>query len=332
MTNLYSVFQNRPALKQVSNPPPLRPAYMFSKWFASKPDHNEEIALKNEVLKVSDLVEFCNQAANGDLEARIVGFNNSDELAPIAHAVNRLLDNTDIFVRESSAAMEHCGKELFHRPILLRGLPGVFRKGALIINEAALKMKKHATQIKSYESERKKIVENMRLSIGAACEELSSTASEISRQSSQSAGMTASTVAEAEQVKESVHKLTEATQTIQDIVKLITDLARQINLIALNANIEAARAGEAGLGFAVVADEVKTLARNTSAATGTIASHVSTIRETIAGVQMAIDGIVTSIHAVNNNASVIDNSVGDQVHATEAISKLIEEVASDISR
>ena len=77
---------------------------------------------------------------------------------------------------------------------------------------------------------------------------------------------------------------------------------------------------------------MKTLARNTSAATGTIAAHVSTIRETIAGVQKAIDGIVISIHAVNNNASVIDNSVNDQVQATEAISKLVEEVASAIAR
>ena len=305
---------------------------MFSKWLGTKTSQTEIAVSKNQPIEASKLIEICNRAADGDLEARVIGFSNEDELAPVAHAFNRLLDSVDIFVRESSTAMDYCGKGLFHRPVLLRGLPGVFRKGALIINGAALKMKGHATQILNLEAERKTIVENMRFSIGAATEELSSTATEISRQSSQSANMTASTVEEAEQVKESVQKLTQATQTIQDIVKLITDLARQINLIALNANIEAARAGEAGLGFAVVADEVKTLARNTSAATGTIAAHVSTIRETIAGVQKAIDGIVISIHAVNNNASVIDNSVNDQVQATEAISKLVEEVASAIAR
>jgi len=309
--------------------PPL--PIMFFKWFTSKKSQSKTVSAKTDTLQISGLTEVCEQVANGDLEARVDGFENEDELAPVAHAINRMLDSLDTFVRESSAAMDHCAKGLFYRPILLRGLPGVFHKSALIINRAALNMKKDAEQLKTYEAERKTIVENMRLSIGAACEELSSTATEISRQSSQSAGMTASTVEEAEQVKESVQKLTQATQTIQDIVKLITDLARQINLIALNANIEAARAGEAGLGFAVVADEVKTLARNTSAATGTIAKHVSTIRETIAGVQLAIDGIVTSIHAVNNNATVIDNSVSDQVQATEAISKLIEQVASEIS-
>ena len=305
---------------------------MFNKWFKARSAQSNSDSKKTEELQASGLTTICERVAAGDLEARVVGFGNEDELAPVAHAINRMLDSLDTFVRESSAAMEHCARGVFYRPILLRGLPGVFRKSSLIINEAAFNMKKHAAQITAFEAERKTIVENMRLSIGAACEELSSTATEISRQSSQSAALTASTVVEAEQVKESVQKLTEATQTIQDIVKLITDLARQINLIALNANIEAARAGEAGFGFAVVADEVKALARNTSAATGTIASHVSTIRQNISGVQTAIDGIVTSIHSVNNNASVIDNSVGDQVQATEAISKLIEQVASAISR
>jgi methyl-accepting chemotaxis protein len=192
-------------------------------------------------------------------------------------------------------------------------------------------MKKHSGKIDAFEVERIKIVENVRLSIGAACEELSSAAAEISRQSRQSTTLTGSTVAEAEQVRQSALKLTEATKTIQGIVKLITDLARQTNLIALNANIEAARAGDAGRGFAVVANEVKALARSTGAATVTISSHVGTISECVASVQGAIEGIVSSIHALDDNAAVIDHSLVDQVHATEEISRQITEVAAAIS-
>ena len=63
-----------------------------------------------------------------------------------------------------------------------------------------------------------------------------------------------------------------------EVVDLVQSIAAQTNLLALNATIEAARAGEAGQGFAVVAQEVKSLAAQTTQATGRISEFVAAIQ------------------------------------------------------
>jgi len=207
-------------------------------------------------------------------------------------------------------------------------MQGALRTGSNVINRAAFKMKGNTDQITTLELERNELVQNVRISIGSACEELSASASEISRQTNHSIALTASTVKEAAQANRSAQELTQTAETIKNIIKLIGDLARQTDLIALNANIEAARAGEHGRGFAVVADEVKSLARNTATATATIAGHVLTIKDSVTGVQHAIELIVSSIDKLSNNASVIDTSVCEQVLATAEISRQIADVSA----
>lgn len=289
---------------------------------------DDAAAAEQEALQLQRVISVCERAAEGDMEARVVGIPLNEKLGPISKAVNRILDTLDAYVRESSAAMEQCSQERFHRPILLRGMPGAFRTSSYVINRAALKMKEHAGQIATLEAERNELVQNVRMSIGSACEELSASASEISRQTSQSIELTASTVREAAQANCSAQELTQTAETIKNIVKLISDLARQTDLIALNANIEAARAGEHGRGFAVVADEVKSLARNTATATGTISAHVVAIKESVVGVQRAIETIASSIDKLSKNATVINTSVSEQVLATSEISRQIAEVSA----
>jgi methyl-accepting chemotaxis protein len=74
-------------------------------------------------------------------------------------------------------------------------------------------------------------------------------------------------------------ELIDISDRISGVVDVIRGIARQTNLLALNATIEAARAGDAGRSFAVVAGEVRKLADNSRAATATIDSIVTEIRD-----------------------------------------------------
>jgi hypothetical protein len=67
---------------------------------------NDELAVYRDFVR--RLTETCEAAARGDLEARVQPIPEAaggPELASVHHAVNRVLDVSDAFVRESSAAL-----------------------------------------------------------------------------------------------------------------------------------------------------------------------------------------------------------------------------------
>ena len=91
-----------------------------------------DVTLYREVMRRAILV--ANAAAEGNLEERIPFDDLEGECMTLAVAINRMLDITDAFVRESRAALSHASQGHFWRRVILRGLPGSFRSAATQIN------------------------------------------------------------------------------------------------------------------------------------------------------------------------------------------------------
>jgi PAS domain S-box-containing protein len=87
----------------------------------------------------------CTRAAEGDMEARIVGLEASGDTHRLAIAINRQLDISDAFLREATAAMEHARDARFYRRLILRGLPGAFRAGATAANGATPRWRRRSS-------------------------------------------------------------------------------------------------------------------------------------------------------------------------------------------
>ena len=121
------------------------------------------------------VVDICERAAHGDLEARITGIGEHGNVNRVCRAINHLLDVTDAYVRESAAAMDACALEKFHRPILLRGMPRAFRKSSNIINAAAIKMRDSTQQIRSFQKERNEVAQK----VNVAADSVSGSAIEV---------------------------------------------------------------------------------------------------------------------------------------------------------
>ena len=158
-------------------------------------------------------------------------------------------------------------------------------------------------------------------SVASAAEEMAATSGEIAQRSDQSHHVASDAVTRVEASSTVIASLTDATAKIGKIVGLIGDIASQTNLLALNATIEAARAGEAGRGFAVVASEVKSLADQTSKATGEISNQIAQVQETTKQAAAAMAAIQDTIRVIDGSAAEVAGAIEQQRGAIGEISR-----------
>ena len=83
---------------------------------------------RRTLLAIDEAAEVCRKAAHGDLEARIFSDRQPGRIGTIQKSINDMLDITDAFVREASASMDYASRGKHFRKILVRGLPGSFRR------------------------------------------------------------------------------------------------------------------------------------------------------------------------------------------------------------
>lgn len=239
-----------------------------------------EAELQNYRRLLDRVVEVTAEAANGNLEARLLRCDESEESRHLAHSVNHLLDMTDAFLREAGAALEHASRGKFFRRVLLRGMRGTFRHKSQLINEATQTMAQNAASLK-----------------------------EVEQLVSDSATMAQGAVREANDAIAVVKRLGDASARIDDVAKSISQIAWQTKLLAFNAKIEAGRAGEAGRGFEVVAQEVKALAQQTASATDGIAKEVAAMQEEVRRTAHAIDIMSKTIGQMQDVSATIERAV-----------------------
>jgi len=292
-------------------------------------DGTADASSRSCIDEVRRVTEICERAGNGDLEARVAGLHADPDLAALGRAINRILDVADSFVREASAAMSEASRDRFHRPILLRGLPGAYRQSSVVINRAGVRLAHGAEQFKTIANLANETAANVS-TVAAACEELNATSSEIARRSAESVSLTETAVREAGEATTAIQEFSEAARQIAEVVVFIGKVAAQTNLLALNATIEAQRAGTSGQGFAVVAGEVKELARSTARATEQIGRQVDRIQRAVDSVVNHIQSINSSIHRIDEDTSEIARSVDDQVKATADIGSSIVHVSGNM--
>ncbi len=308
---------------------------------------------------------ICARAAEGDLEARITEIGEFGELAGFLVSINKMLDLTDAYVRESGASLEYASQQKYYRPFLLRGMRGDFRRGAAVINTARQSMEKRSQLTEEFQST---VSDNVEIVSGAArdleelangltsgaasahersvaaidsaeiatqnadavaenSQQLAEAIDEISKQVTDSLGATGEMVDQVAQANDAVEGLATATNKIDSVLSFIREIASQTNLLALNATIEAARAGDAGRGFSVVAQEVKSLAGQTATATSDIVQLVEAIQSSTTRTAEAISAISGKTEEVSRVANAIASAVEEQSASSREIDNGVKRAA-----
>jgi methyl-accepting chemotaxis protein len=282
--------------------------------FARREDRLRSDAEELEIHRafVRRLTETCDAAARGDLEARsmpVPGMADVPELMALHHGVNRVLDVSDAYVREASAALTTAAQGRFHRRLLLTGLRGAFRKGATDINTARGAMQETAGRVTEAQTSRLALADEFESVVLAMSEQVATAATEMSASAASLTQAASAASSEVGTSRETIDSLTRSSAEIKDIIALIDSVAAQTRLLALNATIEAARAGEAGKGFAVVASEVKDLADQTARATERVTAQVEQIRQACEDVAGGMSTVGTTVDEMNGLVDGIATAV-----------------------
>ena len=165
-----------------------------------------------------------------------------------------------------------------------------------------------------------------------ATDELYGSINHIGQETARALEMAKAAVGDTQRTQHAVFSLNDSAERIGTIVNIISTIASQTNLLALNATIEAARAGEAGKGFAVVAAEVKTLANQTSRATGDISQQVTAIQGATKRSVEEISAIARTIGKLTTVSTSIASAVQQQSMTTRSIAESVHNAAGHTAR
>src|SRR3954454_14227284 len=194
----------------------------------------DELAVYREFVR--RLTETCEAAARGDLEARsrpAPEAGGVPELRGLHHALNRVLDVSDAFVRESSAALTSAAEGRFHRRLLPGGLLGAFRTSATDINAARGAMQETAGRVTDAQTSRLRLADEFESVVLAMSEQVATASTEMSASAS---GLTAAATAASSEVsaaQETIESLTTSSAEIKEIIAMIDAIAAQTRLLAL---------------------------------------------------------------------------------------------------
>jgi len=133
----------------------------------------------------SDLVRevtlVARGAAAGDLEPRILMIPDDDPLAPMALAINAMLDSLDAYVREASAALTAASEQRHHRRFIQRGMPGAFRRGAATIDLAAGAIAAHHEALAAIEVRQEGVISEQKSVMDANAQRIAGIAATIEK-------------------------------------------------------------------------------------------------------------------------------------------------------
>jgi methyl-accepting chemotaxis protein len=228
-----------------------------------------------------EIAAVCDHVAAGDFEHRVMstpGAEAGDLVTTARHALNRVLDRNDAFVREAAASLAAASEGAYYRQFLVTGMPGSYGAAARTINTARDSMAAGAARIEQAQLARLALADEFESKVMIMAEQVAAAATELSAAAASLAQSAHGARAEAERAGGTVGSLESSSREIQQVVALILQIAAQTKLLALNATIEAARAGAAGKGFAVVADEVKALAEETGRAAEQVTDQVQAVQ------------------------------------------------------
>jgi methyl-accepting chemotaxis protein len=316
---------------------------------ANQPDKNAgapgtETDSSSPVELVARMREVCRAATTGDIEQRITNIEPANELAELAWDINALLDIVDSYTRETSASMASASEGKFFRKIVLRGLPGEFRRSSEVINTASDIMATQTDEIPSQRERQLKIADKFEEVVGSVIGEVSEAAENMQKEAkimaaaaSETTERSTTVAAATEEASTNVQAVASATEELTSTINEVSARAAEASQTTERAQAEANQSRERLELLTQSAgriDEVVTFINEISAQTNLLALNatIEAARADDAGKGFAV--VATEVKSLAAQTTKAPEEIAAQVQgvqdATNQVSSALQAVGSTV--
>ena len=189
----------------------------------------------------------------GDMEARIVDWDEYGELSQTLGDINGMLDLTDAYIREAGASLEAAREGNYYRKFLPQGMLGAFGQGAGVINEASNNMRLDGERKEKQDKISADYISGVgevTKSLKESAENTKNTAEHLMQNATYAEELSATVAAAAEQTSVNVQTVASATE---ELLSSVEEISRQVETTASKAG----SATDEAKGASVTIDDLK---------------------------------------------------------------------------
>ncbi|GAE31547.1 methyl-accepting chemotaxis protein [Halalkalibacter hemicellulosilyticusJCM 9152] len=274
------------------------------------------------------MATFSNQISQGNLSVDKVKVKSQDEVGQLAHAFNKMVENTRNLitnVRSNSEQVAASSEELMvsstETSTSANQIVNAIQEVASGSENQVKAIEESTDAINDLEKGVKKVTNTI------YC--IKDSTSHTTKQANDGHRLLSKVILQMDSIYHSanntiklVNVLDDNSKRISYIMDSIADISDKTSLLALNATIEASRAGGHGKGFAVVANEIRKLAEQSRSSASDISKLVTSIQKDIA---MVVEITNNSSEQVKEGYHLVEHTEKSFTNILNAITQVAEE-------